>query len=78
MTAATKEIISMIGMLPEEEQEFACELMRKLVLAWDPDFTKLTLQEAGELETALQQAKDGECYGDGEIDWDNLDSMELD
>ena len=74
MTAATKEIILMLDMLPEDEQKFACELMKKLVLAWDPDFTKLTLKEAAELEAA----KNGEYVDYEEIDWDNLDEIDFD
>ena len=73
MTAITKEIVSMIDMLPYKEQEFACELMKKLVLAWDSDFTKLTKKEAEELEDALK----GEYFSEDEIDWDNLDKMDL-
>ena len=40
----------MLDMLPEKEQNFAYELMKKLVLAWDPDFTKLTPDEKKRLE----------------------------
>ena len=45
----------------------AMELVKRLVLAWDPDFTKLTSDERIRLETA-------ECgeYIDAEnINWDN-------
>ena len=77
MSAITQEIISMIDMLPEDEQKFACELMKKLVLAWDPDFTKLTRKEAEELEIARQQVENGEYYDDDEIDWANFDKMDL-
>jgi hypothetical protein len=29
-------------MLPADKQRFAYEFIKKLVLAWDPDFTKVT------------------------------------
>ena len=77
MTAA-REIADMLEMLPREEQEFACEVMKKLILAWDPDFTKLTPKEAAELKIAHGQAAKGEFFSDNEIDWDNLDKMILD
>ena len=77
MTAVTQEIVSMLDMLPEEEQRFACELMKKLVLAWDPDYTKLTAMEAEELDIARQQMANGEYYDDSEIDWDNMAAMDL-
>jgi len=78
MNTLTNEIITMLDMLPEEEQKFACELLKRLVLAWDPDFTKLTPEEAKELEIARQQIKDGEYYDNDEIDWENLDNLDLD
>ncbi len=78
MTAATKEIITMLDMLPQKEQEFACEVMRKLILAWDPDFTKLTPKEAKELRIAKEQIVNGETFKHDEIDWDNLEKLDLD
>ena len=42
MSTATKEMIDLMEILPESDQNLALELVRKLVLAWDPDFTKLT------------------------------------
>ena len=77
MTAAAKEIAEMFEMLPIEEQEFAREVMRKLVRAWDPDFTKLTPKEAAELRLAHEEIARGEVFWDDEIDWNNLDKMDL-
>ena len=34
----------MIDMLPDPDKNLAYELIKKLVLAWDPDFTKLTTE----------------------------------
>lgn len=48
-------------------------LVKKLVRAWDPDFTKVTPQEACELELAENSG----FIADKDIDWDNLDKMEL-
>ena len=77
MTTAAKEIVKMLEMLPLEEQEFACEVMRKLIRAWDPDFSKLTPKEAAELQLAHEEAARGEVFWHDEIDWDNLDEMNL-
>ena len=68
MTAATKEIMTMLDMLPEDEQKFACEVMKKLFLAWDPDFTKLTPEEAERLKTAEESG----FIFEHDIDWDNI------
>jgi len=78
MTATAREIAEMFEMLPLEEQEFAREVMRKLVRAWDSDFTKLTPNEAIELKLAHEEVAKGEAFWDSEIDWDNLDKMDLD
>ncbi len=78
MSPVSQQIVDMLNMLPEKEQDFACEVMRKLVLAWDPDYTKLTPAEAERLDVAEKQIAAGEYYDDSEIDWDNLDNMNLD
>lgn len=67
MSNKVHQIAEMIDMLPEQEQEFAYELIKKLVLAWDPDFTKLTPDE----RKALEQAEaDPEFISINDIDWD--------
>lgn len=48
----TKETIEMIQQLPEPDQELIHEIVKKLILAWDPDYTKLTPKEAEELENS--------------------------
>lgn len=67
MSAATKEIVDLMEILPESEQNFALEFVKKLVLAWDPDFTKLTPAERKELDEAMA---DRETIPHDAIDWD--------
>lgn len=69
MTAITKQIVDMIDMLPEKEQQLACEVIKRLVIAWDPDFKKLTTEEALQLEQAKKQIDTGETIGHDDIDW---------
>ena len=38
--------------LPESDQNFALEFIRKLIATWDPDFTKATPAERNALEKA--------------------------
>ena len=52
MTQVVQESVKMLEMLPESEQEFASQFIKRLVLAWDPDFTKLTPEERKRLEAA--------------------------
>jgi hypothetical protein len=73
MSPKTKEIIEMLNILPDEEQEFAYELVKRLVIAWDPDYTRLTLDE----EKSLQEAQESGYIKAEDIDWDNLDKMDL-
>lgn len=70
MSAATKEIIDLMEILPESEQNFALEFVKKLVLAWDPDFTKLTPAERKELEEASQSIKEHGTIAHDDINWD--------
>ena len=52
MTKTIEQTVSMLEMLPAQEQNFALEFVKRLVLAWDPDYTKLTPSERKKLEKA--------------------------
>ena len=69
MTQVVQESVKMLEMLPESEQEFASQFIKRLVLAWDPDFTKLTPEERKRLEAAEQRVDSGEYVKDSEISW---------
>lgn len=71
MTAKTAQIAEMIDMLPDSDKDLAYELIKKMVLAWDPDFTKVTPKERKEIEEAEQSG----YISANEIDWDNLDKI---
>ena len=70
MTAQEQELLTMYNTLPEAEQGLAYELMRRLVLAWDPDFTKLTPAEYIRMEEAEEDFKQRRTVRMDEIDWD--------
>ncbi len=70
MSTATKQVIDLMEILPESEQNFALEFIKKLVLAWDPDFTKVTPKERSELENAMEEIRNGETVSHSDIDWD--------
>lgn len=67
MSSKAMQIAEMIDMLPDQEQTLACEMLKRIVLAWDPDFTKLTPKERKELEEA---EADPEFISMDNIDWD--------
>ena len=62
-------VIRLIDMLPENDQKFAHEFVKKLVLAWDPDFTKVTADEYAQIKAAEESG----FVSDNDVDWDNLD-----
>ncbi len=67
MTKTIEQTVTMLEMLPAQEQDFALELVKRLVLAWDPDYTKLTPQE----RIRLEAAEVGEYVNGKDIDWDD-------
>ena len=52
MSGTVRKAVNLLEILPEQEQDFALEFIKKLVLAWDPDFMKVTSLERRELEEA--------------------------
>ena len=69
MSPVTKQIIEMIDMLPDQEQQLAFEFIKRMVLAWDGDFTKLTPFERESLNKADKEILNGETMDHSEIDW---------
>lgn len=70
MSILAQKTADMLDMLPAQEQQLAYEVMKRMVLAWDPDFTKLTPEEAADLAEAEAQIARGETVSDAAIDWD--------
>jgi hypothetical protein len=69
MSAIAQKTANLLDMLPERDQSLAYELIKKLVLAWDPDFTKLTPDERKRLEIAELEIENGEMVSHDDIDW---------
>lgn len=67
MSETAINIAKMVNMLPENDQKFAYEFVKKLILAWDPDYTKLTSEEERQLKQSLQE---NEYYALESIKWD--------
>lgn len=66
------EAARLMDVLPEADQAFAYEFIKKLVLAWDPDFTKVTADEAKKMEAA---EKSGYVDAD-DINWESIGTDE--
>ena len=72
MSAQAQQIAAMLDMLPEQERNPALEMLKRIVLAWDPDYTRLTPSEAAE----LKEAEASGYIDENELDWNNLDKYE--
>ena len=68
MSSQVQEIVEMLEMLPDVEKDLAVELLKRIVLAWDPEYIKLTKKEAEKLE----EAEEGDFIDSEEIDWSDL------
>ncbi len=71
MSGIVKNAAKMMEMLPEEDKRFAYEFIKKLVLAWDPDFTKVTDEERRNIEEAEQSG----FVDEEDINWDDLSAV---
>lgn len=70
MSEMAQKTARMIDMLPAHEQNLAFEMLKRIVLAWDPDFTKLTEAEALSLQQAEEELARGETVSHDAINWD--------
>ena len=70
MATTAEQVAKMVDMLPDNEKEFALELMKRLVLAWDPQFSKVTPEEAADIEAGLLEIERGDTIRHEAIDWD--------
>lgn len=68
MSDMAKEAAKLIEILPEKEQMAALEFIKNTVKKWDPDFTKVTWEEAKQLE----QAEKSGFVSEDEIDWSKV------
>ena len=70
MAPIAQQIADMVDMLPEKDQALAFELVKNLVLAWDPDFSKVTAAEKAEIDKAAAELEAGDYVSDQAVNWD--------
>jgi len=70
MSDTAEQVAQMVDMLPESEQSFALEFVKRLVLAWDPDYTKTTPFEAKIMQEGVAEINRGETVRHNDINWD--------
>ena len=71
MSDIAMDAARMIDMLPASEQDFAYQFIKRLVKAWDPDYTKVTPEEARQIE----QAEASGFIDESEIDLEHFENM---
>lgn len=69
VSVETQEAVKLMEILPESYREIALDFVKKLVLEWDPDYTKITDKEKSELDEAVQEFSNGETVSHDEINW---------
>lgn len=69
MSNIAQQAANLIDLLPEQDKNFAFEFIKKLVLAWDPDFTKVTEDEYNEIINAEKEMLDGDFVDHKDIEW---------
>ena len=72
MSSIAMEAARLMDALPEADKVFAYEFIKKLVLAWDPDFTKVTAEEAKKIE----DAENSGYIDEDNIDWESIGTDE--
>ena len=69
MSAQVLEATNLMENLPVEDQNLALNLIKKIVLAWDPDYTKVTPSERAMLDKADEEYKNGDVIEDSDEIW---------
>ena len=70
MSSNTKQMVNLFEILPETDQNMILELTKRLIKAYDPDYTKLLPDEKEALMEVISDYKNGINIDDGtEIEW---------
>lgn len=60
MSTSMKSLWETIEFLPDAEQALIEEIIKRVILAWDPDFTKVTIAEKSSIDEGLDEIERGE------------------
>lgn len=63
----TLQTAELLEMLPDEDISMVNTLIHKLIIAWDPDFTKLTTKERETLKKSDLEMKNGNFISEKEF-----------
>ena len=68
MIKIAQDVAKMVEVLPQDDQQFAYDFIKRLVLMWDPDFTKTTPDEA----LMIKAAEESGYVDEADINWDEM------
>jgi len=63
----TLQTAELLDILPDEDILLVNALIKKLVIAWDPDFTKVTARERELLEKIDSEMKNGDFVSEEDV-----------
>lgn len=67
MSTSTRTLLETVEFLPDTEQALIAELVKRIILAWDPNFTKVTAMEKASIDEGLRQIENGETISMEEL-----------
>ena len=67
MRAIVNQTANLLEALPDEDVSLVNQLVKKLILLWDPDYTKLTPSERKSLREADAELANGEVVSEEEV-----------
>lgn len=67
LKAVTLETAKLLDILPDEDISIVNALIKKLILAWDPDYTKVTSKEKELLDKNDVEMKNGEFVSEDDV-----------
>ena len=59
LKATTLQVAELLDILPDEDILLVKTMIRKLIIAWNPDFTKMSATEKELLEKSESEMKNG-------------------
>ncbi len=68
MSGIVMEAARLMESLPEVDKQFVLEFIKKMVKAWDPDFTKVTAEE----KERIEKAENSGFVDENDIDWESI------
>lgn len=67
LKTVTLETAKLLDILPDEDISIVNALIKKLILAWDPEFTKVTDKEKEMLDKSDAEMKNGEFVSEDDV-----------